>query len=77
MPQILLKWFHPYLGPNAVDISPEKDGGVMKEVTTAAPDGDMPLSGDKVGFLHCYSQSFGSVSFNPYHVARLAILLKI
>jgi len=35
-------------GPNAVDISPEKDGGVIKEVTTAAPDGDMPLSGDKV-----------------------------
>ena len=42
----------PYLpGPNSVDITPTKDGGVMKEILRRGTGGSYPLTGDTV-FIH-------------------------
>lgn len=38
-------------GPDAVDVTPEKDGGILKEVKVAGTGSDSPWTGDKV-FVH-------------------------
>jgi len=42
----------PYVpGPDAVDITPDQDGGVMKEIKRCGSGDDHPMTGDKV-FVH-------------------------
>jgi FKBP-type peptidyl-prolyl cis-trans isomerase len=38
-------------GPNAVDISPNKDGGVLKEIIREGSGPDMPAQGNRM-FVH-------------------------
>lgn len=38
-------------GGSAVDISPLKDGGVLKEITTPGSGDELPLTGDKVKYF--------------------------
>ena len=40
-------------GPTAVDITPEKDGGVLKEIKVEGLAGHTPFTGDKVGTVRC------------------------
>jgi len=42
----------PYVqGPDAVDISPNQDGGIMKEIKRHGSGDEHPMTGDKV-FVH-------------------------
>ena len=46
-----VEFLTPCAGPTAVDITPGKDGGILKEITTQGVVGDGPLLGDKVSTL--------------------------
>lgn len=52
MPPKPMEKLEPYVqGPDAVDISPDKDGGVMKEIRRPGTGDEYPRTGDKV-FVH-------------------------
>ena len=48
----------PPLGPTAVDVTPEQDGGVLKEISVQGQEGEAPLPGDKVR-KNCRNQCCG------------------